>query len=62
MSLVDREAAAWNAVNTCAKQIEDFLSYVFELEPEVHKHLSGDPFGFPEEAEQDVLCTDIIVV
>ena len=45
-----------------AEQVEHLLADVFELEAEVHQHLRGHPLLLAEQAEEDVLGADIIMV
>ena len=45
-----------------AQQVEDFLADFFELEAEVHQHLGGHAFLLAQQAEQDVLGADVVVV
>jgi hypothetical protein len=45
-----------------AEQVEHFLADVFELQPEVHQHLGGDAFLLAQQAQQDVLGADVVVV
>ena len=45
-----------------AQQVEHFLADFFQLQPEVHQHLGGDAFLLAEQAQQDVLGADVVVV
>ena len=44
------------------EQVENFLANVFELQAEVHQHLGGDALLLAEQAEQQVLGADVVVV
>ncbi len=45
-----------------AQQAEHFLADVFQLQAEVHQHLRGDAFLLAQQAEQNVLGADVVVV
>ena len=45
-----------------AEQVEHFLADFFQLEAQVHQHLGGDAFLLAQQAEQDVLGADVVVV
>jgi hypothetical protein len=45
-----------------AEQVQDLLADLFELEAEVHEHLRGDAVVLTQQAEQQVLGADIVVV
>ena len=51
--------AAFEAV---AEQVENFLADFFQLQAQVHEHLGGDAFLLAQQAEQDVLGADVVVV
>ena len=44
------------------QQVQDFLADVFELQAQVHQHLGGDALLLAEQAEQQVLGADVVVV
>ena len=44
------------------EQVQHFLADVFELQAEVHQHLGGDAFLLAQQAEQQVLGADVVVV
>ncbi len=50
------------AFQAVAEQVENFFANFFELQAEVHQHLGGDAFPFAQQAEQDVLGADVVVV
>ena len=45
-----------------AQQVEHFLADFFELQAQVHQHLGGHAFLLAQQAEQDVLGADVVVV
>ena len=45
-----------------AEQVEHLLTDVLQLQAEVHEHLGGHPFLLAQQAQQDVLGADIVVV
>ena len=45
-----------------AEQVEHFFADVFELQAEVHQDLGGDAFLLAQQAEQQVLGADVVVV
>ena len=49
-------------LHAVAEEIEHLFADVFQLEAEVHEHLRGHPFLLAEQAEEDVLGADVIVV
>ncbi len=52
----------FDCFDAVAQQVEDFLADVFQLEAEVHQDLGRDPFLLAEEAQQEVLGPDVVVV
>ena len=54
--------AAFGAFDAVAEQVENFLADFLQLEAEVHQHLGGDAFLLAQQAEQDVLGADVVVV
>ena len=56
------ERLALRPVHAGAEQVEHFFADLFELEPEVHQHLGRDAVLFAEQAEQEVLGADVVVV
>ena len=51
--------AAFHAV---AQQVQHFLADFFELQAQVHQHLGGHAFLLAQQAQQDVLGADVVVV
>ena len=49
-------------VHTVAKQVEYLFADVLELEAEVHEYLGRDALLLPQQAQQDVLGTDVVVI
>jgi len=49
-------------LHAVAEEVEHLLSDVLELEAEVHQDLGRHAFLLPEQAEQDVLGADVVVV
>ena len=45
-----------------AQQVEHFLADFFELQAQVHQHLGGHAFLLAQQAQQDVLGADVVVV
>ncbi len=45
-----------------AEQVQHLLADLLELEPEVHQHLGGDAVVLAQQAEQQVLGADVVVV
>ena len=45
-----------------AQQVEHFLADVFQLQAQVHQHLGRHAFLLAQQAEQDVLGADVVVV
>ena len=45
-----------------AEELEHLFADLFELDPEVHQHLGGDALVLLEQAEQQVLGADVVVV
>ena len=45
-----------------AQQVEHFLADFFQLQAQVHQHLGGHAFLLAQQAEQDVLGADVVVV
>jgi predicted secreted protein len=45
-----------------AEQVEDLLADLVELEAEVHQHLRRDAVVLTQQAEQQVLGADVVVV
>src|SRR5690606_37040002 len=43
-------------------QVQHLLADILELEAKVHEHLGGDPFLLAQQAQQDMLGADVIVV
>ena len=43
-------------------KIEDLLADLFQLQAEVHEHLGGHSFVLAEQAQQDVLRANVVVV
>ena len=50
------------AFEAVAEQVENFLADFFQLQAEVHEHLGGHAFLLAQQAEQDVLGADVVVV
>jgi hypothetical protein len=42
-----------------AEQLQNLISHPVEICAELHQNLSSDAFTFPNQAEQDVLSTDV---
>ncbi len=53
---------AFGSFETVAEQVEHFLADFLELEAEVHEHLGGNALLLAQQAEQDVLGADVVVV
>jgi hypothetical protein len=53
---------AFFALDAGAEQVEDLLADLFELEAQVHQHLGGDAVLLAQQAEQQVLGADVVVV
>ena len=45
-----------------AEQVQDLLAHLLELQAEVHEHLGGDAVVLAQQAEQQVLGADVVVV
>ena len=45
-----------------AEKIQNFFADVFQLQPEIHQNLCGDTFLFPDQTEQQVFGTDVVMV
>jgi len=43
------------------EQLDNLLAYAVEVGAELHEHLSGNAFTLTDEAQQDVLGTDVVV-
>ena len=43
------------------KVLNDSLTYFAEFEAETHEYLGADALSFPNETEEDVLRTDVVV-
>ena len=50
------------ALNTRAEQAENLLTDLLELEAEIHEHLCRHAVVFAQQAEQEVLGADVVVV
>ena len=53
---------ALGAFHAVAQQVEHFLADLFQLQAEVHQHLGRHAFLLAEQAQQDVLGADVVVV
>ena len=53
---------SFGTFDAVAQQVEDFFADFFQLQTQIHQHLGGDAFLLAEQAEQDVLGADIVVV
>jgi len=45
-----------------SEQVENFVADIFEFESEVHEDLSGNAFLFPQQPEQQMLGTDVVMI
>ena len=52
----------FGAFHAVAQQVEHFLADLFELQAEVHQHLRRHSLLLAEQAEEDVLGADVVVV
>src|SRR5690606_19594039 len=43
------------------EQLDDLLTDPVEIRAELHQHLSGDALTLPDQAQQDVFGTDVVV-
>ena len=50
------------AFDAVTQQVQHFLAHFFELQAQVHQHLRGDAFLLAQQAQQDVLGADVVVV
>ena len=50
------------AFHAVAEQVEHLLADLFQLQAEVHQHLGGHALLLAEQAQQDVLGADVVVV
>ena len=57
-----RPLAPFGAFHAVAQQVQHFLADFFQLQPEVHQHLGGHAFLLAQQAQQDVLGADVVVV
>src|SRR5690606_2363388 len=55
-------AARFFALQTMAQQVEHLFADFLKLQAEVHQLLGGHALLLPEQAEQDVLGADVVVV
>src|SRR5205814_1244148 len=55
-------AAPFAPFEAVAEQIQHFLADFLQLQAEVHQHLGGDAFLLAEQAEQNVLGADVVVI
>ena len=54
--------AAFAAFDAVAQQVQHFLADFFQLQAQVHQHLGGHAFLLAQQAQQDVLGADVVVV
>ena len=53
---------AFAAFQAVAQQVEHLLADLFQLQAQVHQHLGGHAFLLAQQAQQDVLGADVVVV
>src|SRR4029079_16347722 len=53
---------AFSTFDTVAQQVENFLADLFQLEAEVHEHLSGDALLLAKQSKQNVLGAHVVMV
>ena len=54
--------AGFALFGSVTEQIQHFFANIFELQPEVHQHLSCDAFLLSQQAQQKMLGSDVVVV
>ena len=45
-----------------AQQVQNLLADLFQFQPQVHQHLGGDAFLLAEQAQEDMLGADVVMV
>jgi hypothetical protein len=45
-----------------AQQVQDFVANIFQLHAKIHQHLSSDAFLFTQQAQQQMLGADVVMV